>query len=230
MLAIIAMNDLTSICVGHESWHGASAHLRQRAASLSAACSESFVCFASAKLLARPAPLRSGLRFQCLRAACVSVVGLTRADVCGRGAAREEKRERRERRAAAARAQLLVRCGPVGPLLRRLGVSRLHVLTLDVEGAEAIVLETVDPAAFKVILVELDGVDEAKDARVHQMLTRAGMTRLPGTALLGKKDKSAVFMRSGTAAHPPLHLRRRGRRCVSMQPPGLRTSLYIDVC
>jgi FkbM family methyltransferase len=124
-----------------------------------------------------------------------------------------------------------VPCSPLSQLMSDAGLrDGATFLSLDVEGAEAIVLETVDPAAFKVILVELDGVDEAKDARVHQMLTRAGMTRLPGTALLGKKDKSAVFMRSGTAAHPPLHLRRRGSRCVSMQPPGLRTSLFIDVC
>lgn len=36
-LAMLVMNDLTSMDVGHDSWHGACAHLRQRRASRTAA-------------------------------------------------------------------------------------------------------------------------------------------------------------------------------------------------
>ena len=40
-----------SSCVGHDFWQGASAHLRQRLASLSAALSLSVVCLTSSKFL-----------------------------------------------------------------------------------------------------------------------------------------------------------------------------------
>lgn len=43
------MKLLTSNCVGHDFWHGASAHFKQRAASRRAARSDSVVCFISEK-------------------------------------------------------------------------------------------------------------------------------------------------------------------------------------
>ena len=78
-------------------------------------------------------------------------------------------------------------------------------------------------------------MDPSKDAQVHQMLTTAGFTRLSST-LLGEHDKSAVFVRSGIASHPPLRLRclntqrETCSRCVNIQPPGLKSSLFIRVC
>ena len=51
-------------------------------------------------------------------------------------------------------------------------------LSLDVEGAEALVLRSVDPTNFRVILVEwtTDGAqDKAKNEEVHKILIRAGM-------------------------------------------------------
>ena len=48
-------------------------------------------------------------------------------------------------------------------------------LSLDVQGAEAQVLATVDPAAFKVIMVENDGYSPRKDALVHARILHAGL-------------------------------------------------------
>lgn len=40
-------------------------------------------------------------------------------------------------------------------------------------------LKTINSARFKVVLVEMDGHDAAKDMRVHLRLTRAGMRVVP---------------------------------------------------
>ena len=50
---MLPMKLLTSSCVGQDFWQGASAHLRQRPASLRAALSLSEVCFMSSKFLKR---------------------------------------------------------------------------------------------------------------------------------------------------------------------------------
>jgi len=60
---------------------------------------------------------------------------------------------------------------------------RANFLSLDVEGAEAVVLSTVDPAGFDIIMVETgmgqsDGI-AAKDAEVDRTITAAGLVRAP---------------------------------------------------
>ena len=57
------------------------------------------------------------------------------------------------------------------------GWRRATFLSLDVEGAEELVLRTVRPDAFDVILVEMDGVDPNKDARVERAILDAGLNR-----------------------------------------------------
>jgi len=49
------------------------------------------------------------------------------------------------------------------------------LLSLDVEGSEAIVLANAPVAAFDVALVEVDGFNAEKDARVHELLTAGGL-------------------------------------------------------
>ena len=79
-----------------------------------------------------------------------------------------------------------VPCSPLKRLMREHGLAAgATFLSLDVEGAEALVLDTVDPAAFKVALIEFDGTNKSKDARVHEQMTRAGM-RMARDLTLGR--------------------------------------------
>ena len=68
-----------------------------------------------------------------------------------------------------------VPCQPLEQVLREAGMPSVAFLSLDVEGAEYKVISTVNPAAFQVILVELDGHDMKKDHEVHRAITRAGL-------------------------------------------------------
>ena len=70
-----------------------------------------------------------------------------------------------------------VSCRSLASILADNGMPRPTFLSLDVEGAEAIVLRTVDPSAFEVILIEWagSGQESEKDREVHQLLSQAGM-------------------------------------------------------
>lgn len=73
-----------------------------------------------------------------------------------------------------------VPCRPLGTIMAASGAdggAGWDFLSLDVEGAEAIVLQGVDASLFKVVMVEADGHDAAKDARVEAMLLGAGLRR-----------------------------------------------------
>ena len=73
-----------------------------------------------------------------------------------------------------------VPCRPLGSLMAASGAdggAGWDFLSLDVEGAEALVLQGVDASLFKVVMVEADGHDAAKDARVEAMLLGAGLRR-----------------------------------------------------
>ena len=69
-----------------------------------------------------------------------------------------------------------VGCDSLEALKRRAGLGgHVTFLSLDVEGAEELVLQTVDPGSFTVVVVELDGHDPPKDQRVHDLLTKGGL-------------------------------------------------------
>jgi FkbM family methyltransferase len=84
---------------------------------------------------------------------------------------------------------------------------RANILSLDVEGAEAVVLSTVDPARFDIIMVETGmgadgqrgGVVSAKDAEVDRMITTAGLVRAPAALTVAA---SRVYLRPPTRALP----------------------------
>ena len=101
-----------------------------------------------------------------------------------------------------------VRCSPLEDLMARSGMSSGATwLSLDVEGAEAKVLETVDPAVFKVIMVETfqpllgwrqrTREDDEHNERVAGLITRAGLTRVPS---LGNRINH-VFVRADVMEH-----------------------------
>ena len=83
-----------------------------------------------------------------------------------------ENREKYARRIGNSTAK--VPCEPLGSLMDRTGIGRATLLSLDVEGAEAKVLSTVDPGRFDVVLVESDGSNPEKEKSVHRLLTSAG--------------------------------------------------------
>jgi hypothetical protein len=74
-----------------------------------------------------------------------------------------------------------------------------------VEGAEEEVLETVDPACFGVVLVEMDETNRARDRRVHARLEAAGL----------------LFQRQLATHHSGVYLRpKKARWRLKRSPPG----------
>ncbi len=68
-----------------------------------------------------------------------------------------------------------VPCQPLSQIMREAGMPTATFLSLDVEGAESKVISTVDPNAFRTILVEMDGHDPSKDYQVHKTIVDAGL-------------------------------------------------------
>tara|TARA_B110001452_G_scaffold190665_1_gene160849 strand:- start:2130 stop:3287 length:1158 start_codon:yes stop_codon:yes gene_type:complete len=86
-----------------------------------------------------------------------------------------------------------VPCRSLQSIMRAHGLQHgATFLSLDVEGAEAKVLQTVNPAAFAVAMVEMDGSNGEKDERVRRLLNDAGL-RLASAKL--KVPLSKVFLR-----------------------------------
>lgn len=103
----------------------------------------------------------------------------------GDESAMSESFKRQHHREKRVREQVRVPCSPLSAMMADAGLrTGAAFLSLDVEGAEAKVLETVDPSVFEVVLVELDGHDTAKDLVVHQRLIGAGL--LPPFASMGR--------------------------------------------
>lgn len=75
-------------------------------------------------------------------------------------------------------AEYQVPCCPIGNMLRDAGISQVDLFSLDVEGAELAVLETMDwniPVTLWV--VELDGHDKPKDQAVRNLLESHGYAK-----------------------------------------------------
>jgi len=66
-------------------------------------------------------------------------------------------------------------CAPLGTIMQRAGFDRATFLSLDVEGAEWMVINTVDPMLFDIIFVEADGNDKDKDLKVKRYILEAGL-------------------------------------------------------
>ena len=66
-------------------------------------------------------------------------------------------------------------------------------LSLDVEGAEAAVLATVDPGLFDVVVVEQDTFSAAKNGAVRARLEAAGLARVARGAFVHSSD---VYVRA----------------------------------
>ena len=98
-----------------------------------------------------------------------------------------------------------VPCLPLSLIMADTGLrDGAHFLSLDVEGAEETVLQTIDPACFHVILVEMDGTDRPRERRIHTRIEQAGLSLAPQLAT----RNSAVYIRPKRARWRLRRLRR----------------------
>ena len=88
-----------------------------------------------------------------------------------------------------------VPCRPLAAIMATAGYGAADFLSLDVEGAEAKVLQTVSPAAFALICVELDGRAPAKDALARELMQNSTPPMRPATEIAVLK--SHIFVREG---------------------------------
>ncbi len=89
-----------------------------------------------------------------------------------------------------------VPCQPLEQVLREAGMTSVAFMSLDVEGAEHKVISTVNPAAFQVIIVELDGHDLKKDQEVHKAITHAGLSQpFKSMATAVNIKRSGIYMK-----------------------------------
>lgn len=98
-----------------------------------------------------------------------------------------------------------VPCAPLADYLRLLRVKRVDIFWLDVEGAEATVLQTLPPAAevsIGLLVVEMRYNDVANSRRIGAMLAEAGFELTRTLAVWNDKIVDMVYLR---AAHfmPP---------------------------
>jgi hypothetical protein len=106
-------------------------------------------------------------------------------------------------------AMVQVPCAPLPTLMRQAGLARsaeedpsATFLSLDVEGAEQLVLQYARPERFAVIMVEHRTELEGKGSRgrIDELMRRAGMRR----AIALPVDRSVVYLRSDVAElHSP---------------------------
>ena len=116
---------------------------------------------------------RSGRKAQMVHSAVCANEGTTRMTVAGDmtageyGAMSPEYLRRWGRGNGAAKNEsVVVPCKPLKSIVESAGFNSIDFLSLDVEGAEEIVLRTADPSMFGLVMVEADATDKAKDARV----------------------------------------------------------------
>jgi hypothetical protein len=91
-----------------------------------------------------------------------------------------------------------VACMPLMTLLKKLGITHIDFLSLDVEGAELEVLRTLDlsKVTIKAIVVEMDGHDTDKDTSVSDLLLGRGFVRvdLRGDRLESMASENGYFI------------------------------------
>lgn len=98
-----------------------------------------------------------------------------------------------------------VPCRPLSLVMQEMlpAPHTANFLSLDVEGAEAVVLATVDPAAFDIIMVETGmgtrASVAAKDAKVDQLITAAGLHLAPAPLAV---PHSRVYLKPHIIAYP----------------------------
>ena len=80
-------------------------------------------------------------------------------------------------------AAVKIPCLPLSHILTKVGLKHIDFMSLDVEGAELAVLESIDFEAVRisVMVIETDGHDKTKDQKVEDMMLENGYEVLEGT-------------------------------------------------
>ena len=99
-------------------------------------------------------------------------------------------------------ARSTVPCRPLAQLAREAALSHVGLLSVDVEGAEDRVLQSTDLSVVSIVMVEADGLDALKDARVHRHLLLSGFQPLPFTV-----HNSLLYRRADLLFNPGCELR-----------------------
>lgn len=100
-----------------------------------------------------------------------------------------------------------VPCKPLSELMEEAQMPpQVNFLSLDVEGAEEIVLATVNVSTFDVVLAEVQKKNEAKNDRVRNVLGRAGLIRCKG--LKGRIGPNELYVKPHLALGATAHARR----------------------
>jgi hypothetical protein len=95
-----------------------------------------------------------------------------------------------------------VPCKPLTSLMADAGMGDgATLLSLDVEGAEDVVLANVDPRLFAIVVVEQDHLNPAKNARVRKRLENAGLVKHDLGAYVHSSD---IYMREMAALPRPV--------------------------
>ena len=71
-----------------------------------------------------------------------------------------------------------VTCREMRDMMHDAGYAHAHFLSLDVQGAEEVVLRTADIRSFSTVLVEAEGTAMEKNRRVHDLLLSHGFRQL----------------------------------------------------
>jgi len=132
---------------------------------------------------------------RCIHSAvCKEGVGSLRMSLDGGETAGELDFLTKRRQKSRAKRTVDVPCEPLSSLMARYGLASADFLSLDVEGAEGKVLETVDPHAFKVAMVEA----LSSAVLVRQLMHRAQMVRSVNATV----PFSDVWLRPGVEEVP----------------------------
>ena len=91
-------------------------------------------------------------------------------------------------------ATIAVPCRALSAIMAAAGISAARFLSLDVEGAETLVLSTIDPATFDVIMVETQAHSAAMCRSIDDLILRDGTMRRANASWV---PFSTVYMRKG---------------------------------
>ncbi|KAL1520014.1 hypothetical protein AB1Y20_023494 [Prymnesium parvum] len=116
-------------------------------------------------------------------AVCVGIPSISMTLQGGPAAGDVRKLSKRQKRHFNLNQTVTIPCKSLVDIMADAGFHSAQFLSLDVEGAEDLVLEAADPSAFDLVMVETEGKTNGTKQRVHTLLSQAGLQPLRGLAV-----------------------------------------------